>query len=444
MRSASKEYIINTVFRTNILPLTSECNTACMFCSHRQNPEGIEVFRLGKLGISDFEEIIEFLSPDRKIIIGESATRIVEGEPLLHKDFINIVSLIRKKYRDTPIQITTNGILLTGELVNRLVDIGNIELNVSVNCIDEAKRKRILGLASGGDIKEKLFLLKDRLTFSASAVVVPGILEEPDIEEMTAFLDEVGAVLIRLFMAGYTDRTLRSFDFEAEYNKVKSVAEKLGRNYEIPVILEPSFIKDLECRVEGVIKGTPSHKCGIKSGDVITAVNGSSIRTRVEGFNLIHKQKNPKVEIRRGTGSFETTLLKEKNSSPGFVVLYDIDPEVNSDMERLAARYKAENVFVITSELAFRTIENLMGMGRFSFGYKVIKAENKFFGGSIKCAGLLTVNDVVSAAKNEMEKGRKPDLVILPPAMFDSKGRDILGKSIKEAEKELNVSVDTI
>ena len=163
MKTATKDYIINTVYRTNILPVISQCNTSCVFCSHKQNPKEVEVYKLANLELCDFEEIIQFLSPDRKIIIGESATRIIEGEPLLHKNFIEIVELVRRKYPYTPIQITTNGILLNEKLVTRFVELGGIDLNVSVNCIQNDKRKEILGLKEVDDIKEKLLLLNDRI-----------------------------------------------------------------------------------------------------------------------------------------------------------------------------------------------------------------------------------------------------------------------------------------
>ena len=57
MKIARLDYIINTVSRTNILPVESSCNTSCIFCSHRQNPAGIEIYRLPELTVEDYKEI---------------------------------------------------------------------------------------------------------------------------------------------------------------------------------------------------------------------------------------------------------------------------------------------------------------------------------------------------------------------------------------------------
>lgn len=443
MKLASKEYIIDTVYRTNILPIISSCNTSCIFCSHKQNPDGVEVLRMGKLGLSEFEEVIEFLSPDKKIIIGESATRIIEGEPLLHKNFIEIVSLVRERYEKTPIQITTNGILLDETIIQRLTELKLVEINLSVNCIDEIKRLEILGLKHQDSIKDKIALLKGRLPFSASAVIVPEIISAVDVEEMAAFLCERGASSLRLFIQGYTNLSKVTFDFNKVYEDIYSIVSPVRSKYDIPIMVEPSIIKSLACRVEGVVKGTPAFYAGIKQGDIITEVDASEVRTRVDGFNSAFKRKNPVIRVLRENQTMELSLKKPRNTSPGFVVLYDVNPDISLDIERLVSRYKADSILLMTSELAYGIMKELFDESDFAFKYDVLKVSNRFFGGSIKCAGLLTVEDVIVAVREYLNERRRPDLIVLPPAMFDYKGRDLLGRSINEIEKELNISVDT-
>ena len=72
--------------RKNILPLTSYCNVRCVFCSHKQNPDGVLIHRLPSLPVAKVEELVQLLDPREKVVIGESATRLVEGEPFTHPE----------------------------------------------------------------------------------------------------------------------------------------------------------------------------------------------------------------------------------------------------------------------------------------------------------------------------------------------------------------------
>lgn len=442
MRTATKDYVISTVYRTNILPVISLCNTSCVFCSHRQNPKEVEVYKLDKLELCDFEEIIEFLSPNRKIIIGESATRIIEGEPLLHKNFIEIVERVKNKFKYSHIQITTNGILLNEKLVDRLSELGGIELNVSVNCIQDDKRRAILGLKEPDNIKEKLTLLKGRINYSASAVFDPNFMSYDDIEEMAEFLNKNGASSIRLFLPGYTYLTGRHLELDALYNDVRIYIKKLKAKNSIPIIIEPSYIFDLKARIEGVVDNSAAKEAGIQEDDIIEEVNNEKVLTRVDAFNRVFRLKNPELDIIRGDKRLKIKLKKEKNTPPGFIVLYDIDPDETIRIKKLVERYQCNNVLFITSELAYNVLKSLFEVGGFTFNYNIIKAPNTFFGGTIKCAGLLTVQDIIDRAKDYIDQEAKPDLIVLPPIMFDNRRRDLLGRKIDEIEAVLKIPVD--
>jgi uncharacterized Fe-S cluster-containing radical SAM superfamily protein len=442
MKTAGKDYIINTIYRTNVLPVVSSCNTACIFCSHRQNPPGVETYRLPELTLEDFKELIEYLSPDGKIVIGEAATRIIEGEPLLREDFIDIAALVRKRFPKTAIQVTTNGMLITRELVKKLEDLGNIELNISVNCIHPEKRMKLLGLKTPQDIREKVLMLKDRLSFSGSFVLVPDLLTYEDIEEMVAFLDMSGAAMVRAFLPGYTVRSGKNYNFTAAYFKMQDFVNKLKCKYSIPVVIEPPVMDGLECRVEGVIRNSPAFIGGVKSGDVILTVCGYDVSTRVEAFNMTYNAANPVLFIKRGEEQVVIRLEKPKNSSPGFITLYDADPGVMDTVGRAVERYGAHRVLVVTSMLACGILKKLFSTRDLPYDYCIYAAENLYFGGTIKCAGLLTAGDIVNCVARYVELEGKPDLILLPPVMFDFTKRDLLGVSINEIENKLGIPVD--
>lgn len=455
MKIAGKDYIINTVFRTNILPLISECNTSCVFCSHKQNPHEVEVFRLPKLSLGDIEDLLDFLSPNKKIVIGEAATRIIEGEPLLHKNFLEIVTLIRKKFKFTPIQITTNGILLNAELVNSLVELGNIELNISVNCVKEEKRRKILGIKNCGNISEKVQLLRDRIRFTGSMVYVPEIMDTEDVEEVISLLDSSGADTVRVFLPGVSAMAEKVPDFLSLYKEMKISLNSVREKYSIPVVVEPAIIDNLDCSIEGIIRNSPAWSAGMRAEDVIVEINGEKINSRVDAFNKAFRAANPMIGLLRGGEDLEVKLRKAKNTSPGFVVLYDIDTDVIDQIKRVVERnlmsketninsLTAKKVWFLTSELAINILKSLFNLDDLNFEYDIISVKNRYFGGTIMCAGLMTVQDVMSTLRQELQRKEKPDLIILPSIMFDFKNRDLLGRNMKEIEDELRIPVDTV
>jgi len=67
--------------RRGILPLTSGCNASCVFWSHRYTPPGVEVLVLGPRPLAEVRARLDWLAGSEKIVIGESVTRIKEGEP---------------------------------------------------------------------------------------------------------------------------------------------------------------------------------------------------------------------------------------------------------------------------------------------------------------------------------------------------------------------------
>lgn len=444
MRCATKEYIINTVYNSNILPVFSVCNTSCIFCSNGQNPAGVDVYRAGEYSLKDIEEMIGYLSPGRKIIIGEAASRITEGEPLFHKNFFDILGIIRKKCRNTPIQVTTNALLIDEKVIERLEKTGGIELNISVNSINPEKRRVLLGMKRADNIKEKIHMLKNRIKFSASCVCVPGVLEYDDLCEMAEFLAENGAEGLRVFLPGFTRLSDRYADLEVMFSEISMYLDSSGCRDKIPITVEPSFLYSLECRVEGVIRASAAECAGIKRGDIILEIDGEKVKSRAHAFYIAYDRSETLLTVKRDESIRQIKLLKRKNSSPGFVVYFDIDPETVISACNTIRRHGAANVLFVSSKLGHRSFESLMGLENHDFEYDIIVAENSFFGGNICCAGLLTVEDITACLKKHLPNQKKPDLIIIPGVMFDFKKTDITKRRMSDIEKEFSIPVESI
>src|SRR6056297_2859675 len=107
MYKSKKEILFKTVKEDNILPITSICRLNCIFCSHKNNPSQIETYSFGHLELELIKRMVEFLDHSRPVIIGESASKIIEGEPFAHPDIIEILNYLRKRWPDIEIKITT-------------------------------------------------------------------------------------------------------------------------------------------------------------------------------------------------------------------------------------------------------------------------------------------------------------------------------------------------
>lgn len=443
MKLATMDYIISTVYRTNILPVVSHCNTSCSFCSHRQNPDGIEIFKMPSLSLSEFSQIIGFLSSNSKIIIGESATRIIEGEPLLYRDIIPLLSMVRKKYPKAPIQLTTNGIMLDKKVAGELTEIGGIELGISVNCLNPSKREKILGTSQKHDIRENIMLLKGMIPFSLSAVYVPGEMDSSDVDDLISFSEESGASILKIYLQGVTSLSGEICPLYDTYKQVKCFVENSQKTDDFPVVIEPGFISDLKCNVAGVINNSPAFFSGIRRDDMILSVNGINPGTRVEAFSASYRAANPELTVLRDESQLNIRLSKGRNTSPGFIMNYDIDPGTAHNIKNITALHKSRKVLFVTSLLAYDILKAYFETSGFCFDYEIIKAQNRFFGGNISCAGLLTVQDIMEACRNYLLSNVAPDIILLPPVMFDSAGRDLIGKSIEDIRKEIGIPVET-
>lgn len=444
MKIANKNMILHTVQNDNILPITSACNTSCIFCSHRFNPQDLDVYRLPKLGLDDISDMISFLNKRRKIIIGESATRIIEGEPFVREDIIDILKIIRQQFQEEEILITTNGIGLNDEKVKELIKLNPVEMNVSLNSSSEYGRNTLLGDKTPKAALEGVKLLdKYGLKFHGSIVAMPMVIGYQDIYETISFLDTHNSKTIRIFVPGFAKTSSIKFDFNQTRIELNNFIKKIQGDFKAPIILEPPVISNLTPIVEGVIYNSQAYRLGIKSGDIICKVNNKEFNTRVDCFNYIHKSRNPVLKIKRGNNEFEVKLSKDENTSSGIVMLYDVSMDVKRDINRMIDRNQADNTLVLVSELGEDVMKSLLEEEIRENKLVIQTVENQFFGGTIKSSGLLVADDYIKVIE-KIKKDVRPDLVIITSKSFDFKGKDLLGKSCYDIEEITKIKTEIL
>lgn len=423
--------LYHTVQENNILPLTSSCNVRCMFCSHQNNPKGVRAVAVPPLSLERVKDLLNFIRGDRKIVIGESASLIMEGEPFSHPHIFACLDLIREKFKDTLIQITTNGSYLDRNTVSKLSEYKPIEINLSLNTATKETRKKLMNDKRGDVSCNAPYLLKEYgIKFQGSVVAMPHILGFDDLKNTLNVLNDSGAETIRVFKPGFSSRAKENLRAPKEI--VKELEEKIKkwRQGLCPVTLEPPSFHNLDAEVIGVIKNSRADQTGIKAGDIILEIDGIKPFSRVDAFNRVHKNGLYRLKISRDEEIKEIDLNVTDNTS-GLVFDYDISIEKVEQIKENIASYESVNPLILTSEFAYDVIRLAL---KDLNNLDIIPVKNNFFGGNIKAAGLLTIDDIKSTLLN-YKTIKTPDLVLLPSIAFDMQGKDLVGNSVWDIEE---------
>ncbi len=444
MSQSKRALILKSAQDHGVLALTSYCNANCLFCSNKQNPPGIQTVSICPQKLDEIDETLEYLAPRGKIIIGESATRICEGEPFSHPEIMEILKKTRMHFPETPIQVTTNGSFLDVKTVKALKELEPLEVYLSLNSSNAEKRRNVMDDDRAEVAVQSPFVLQNfKVPYHGSLVAVPEICGFEDINQTIRLLEKCGAQTVRIFLPGYTRWSGKSKPVnKVNHSELISSLNSANPAFEIPVSVEPPYVSDLLPVTTGVIKGSPADIAGMKKGDLLHRVSGVKPWSRSDAFSLCTQKEDPKVEIVRDNERRRLFLQKKKHQNPGFVMDNDIEKErVHKAVER-AKSCKAKKVLIFTSTLAKAFIKKAVediGGSDIEFDLKGITSE--YWGGNIEAAGLLTVCDFEKAAEEFFRGGGRTELVMIPGEPFDYAGFDMLGRNYKEIEVKIQSKV---
>lgn len=447
MEYSVKQLTLLSAQERNILPLTSHCNLNCIFCSHKYNPPEVEIFDSGYRSLEKIKETAEFLDDKNKIVIGESITRIIEGEPFSHPEFKEVLIYLRERFPQTEIQITTNGSYLSREHVRLLAKLDLIELNVSLNSAQPEMRKRLMADFSAERIRQGIRnLAKFEVPYHGSIVAMPQISGWEDIKETISFLNQNQARTVRVFLPGFTKLTPDELRFDLKlWTKLQDYIKQLNAAYRVPITVEPPLIEELTPSLQGIIANSPADKAGLQLKDEILEVDNKQVHTRVEAFHQLLSAKDPIIKYRHAGRSKRQKLNKLTDEASGVVVDYDISWQRLMEIKKIITVDSAKKVLFLTSVLAesiiIAGVEKIKLELGFEIEAKVISVVNNFFGGSIRAAGLLVVDDFLEVLKNNKKQVSKMDLVFLPREPFDKWGYDLVGRNYGEIKEYLDCRV---
>ena len=435
---AAIETLINqTVRQANILPLTSGCDSTCIFCSHRNNPPQVQVLTVGERSLADIIETMSYLNPDRTITIGESASNIIEGEPTSHKDFKEIMRQLRQRFPHTPVSLTTNGHHLTGELVNFLGKIQPVYVNLSINSTSLSCHRKLMRDSeelAKCSITSLSLLNKYQIPFSCSVVGMPNITGFDDMRKTVTEISRYGADSIQIFMPGFSSFAKTDIfpDPDTIYEELKKFVNDIAPEIDCPVLLEPSCVQNLNCIVSGVHKNSPAWNAGIRKGDQILSVNDQIPYSRTDAFQMLSGSGIRRVDYIHNGNEQSTDWTNLPNGSCGITMAYDFEKIRARNMENILASAPG-HILVLSSEFAFPLIQGIVAsMSLPKDKASVFCVKNVTFGGTIRAAGLMCYEDYVHAIQKYSEVYGLPDALAMPCESFNFLGRDLTGHHYSE------------
>lgn len=446
MKKRSKEEILfKTVKEDNILPITSICKLNCIFCSHKNNPSEIETYSFGHLELDLIKTMIEFLDPERPVFIGESASKIIEGEPFVHPEIYQILEYLRQRWPDIEIKITTSASFINIEKVGSLKTLEPLELNISLNAPAPEERVFLMNDSKPNNVFKIIPELKQQqLKFSASIVSMHHLKGFDYLKRTFDYLEHYPPLTLRVFMAGFSHYADPEIIADAaEYQKLNQFINKIKNNYSYPIITEPQLLSDFKAQINDIIKNSPAAKTDLKAGDVIKKVDQETVVSRVDAFYQIKEAKNPVVEVQRADQKKKIIIEKNKNEASGLIMSYDLSRKVKNTLEAYAAessKNKKGITVIMASEAGYDLLADLLKEYRMNNNeyLKLLKVKNEVFGASIIAAGLLTNSDLARSLKmidGEIEK------IILPEIIYDYYGNDLLGEHYTELEENFRAEV---
>jgi len=133
---------------------------------------------------------------------------------------------------------------------------------------------------------------------------------------------------------------------------------------------------------------------------------------------------------------FTLRLAKKGGERTGLVFNADLDPHLIAAVERIGERNTNSPVLLLTSVLGAPLWKAARQRNLIPANIEISIVANRFFGGSICCAGLLTVDDFETHLRERIPSFEhptgQPPVVLAPTAPFDRRGFDLLGVHYRE------------
>lgn len=281
-----------------IKPVTS-CNLDCVYCSIS---EGLSSKKHDFVVEKDYmveglQKLIDFVDEKVEVHIG------VQGEPFLYADIVPLIEDLQKIENVHTISIDTNGTLLNKQKIDVLAKNDKLQLNLSLDAIDEDVARKIAGV-KGYNVKH----VKEVIAYAAeklNVIVAPVLTQTFNEDQMEKIISWVKTLKhqpklgIQNFLRYKTGRNPAK---EMVWKNFYELLEKLEKKFDIKLKLNKDDfdIKKTKLLPKPFQEGDVVNaviKCPDRFKDTVIAVSGER-NISVPNCKLV-KEKKIKVKIVR-------------------------------------------------------------------------------------------------------------------------------------------------
>jgi hypothetical protein len=300
---------------------------------------------------------------------------------------------------------------------------------------EEQSRRALEGVRSLG---------RSAVRFSGSLVAMPGLVGWDDLRATVRFLAANGAEAVRVIVAAWSSRAdgCLSPDEATIFADVRRFVAEMTAAVECPVLMEPSCPPDLSAVASGVVAGSSAWRAGVRAGDLFVEIGGERPFSRVHAWRLLSRPGVVRAVVERDGRSERVSWSNDDDGVPGVTMEYDFDPERAETVRRLVTGAEGRSL-LLASELGHPAVcAVLRSLGIGDDAAEVVAVENVTFGGTIRAAGLLTVDDFTPAlaARRQCRDGPVTQ-VLVPLESFDFRGLDLKRVHFSEIARVAGVPV---
>jgi len=458
----------------------SRCNCDCIFCCNKGNPPSVSpCHNYCRIAEDEFKEIktrINYFLPSAKQALFPNSGSIYEVTEHLH--YMDVLHQLREKTAK-PFIITTNGSNLSPTVVAEFNTLKPVYLYLSLNSSSVSRRRKLMKDQQPEVAINALPLLKQQRIPYATVIVpwpvdtVNEMLE--DLSSTVNYAAEHDTHLIQINLPGYSRyfSSSKLFDLQQIWTVVVSQVRELREEYNYPIVAIPTMYeeniyqprKNLP-QILGLVKNSPAYISGLRREDLILQINGIRIYNRPQARDLLsilqhNRGSEVSLRVQRNNQTLEISLDLARYSYPyspdtdnylGIVFMgTGLRMSYIENLREIIDCHKAKRVLFLSSEIVKPTFEQCLTESRL-FGDSQLEItieipKNNFFGGNIFMGDLLVVQDFIDCInKHVVQKGCKPDLIIIPSSPFKLSGwgRDLTGRVYLDIERETGIPVELL
>lgn len=467
LKNLSQWIDCNSSLYTNLGAVSGYCNCDCIFCYEKGNPLP---FSKELISLEEVKTRIKYYSHEKKKGLPTPARFSLE--PFCHPHSLDILRLIRESDTNSLLWITTNGGLLTEDIIKELSCLQPILLCVSLNSADRTIRNSVMRETPEQTMTaiNCIPLLQQYNILFIGSIVAWPLIPLDDFVKTIEFFDRHDARTIRVLLPGYsqyfTDEHL--FDTDTVWQGIVRTVREVREKIQTPITCQPGFYwnEPLTPLVDGVIKRSPAAQSGVITGDKILTVNDQPVYTRVHAAKLLSDSYNESgccrlLVLRKGkkigvnleeTDTDECYPYKIKGmplmSDFGIFFIDDFKLSYIQDLITLIEEYNAHNVVLLSSKLmkpvVVKAIEMVEDFKEY-FSTKNLAIHvppHDFWGGNILLGDLYTVRDYTDYLTALLNTGSTPDLVVIPVSSTSQWDYDLANEPFVNINYKFTVPVE--